>query len=361
MVQHVPLATIENFLSRKGWNVYKQTSRFTKYGLDDSGYDEPVYLTLPHSEENDSDAAVLLKAVDFISDFYEYASEDLSYVLGKGKAVFSAQLIDETTRNGEVPFVKFENHIQEIKNLLLNSASFSVHKRHYIVDVPEEANSYLNSCSFLQTAVGSFVSKVQLPNSSNLSTSLFPEYTVQTDAVNSLLGNVLEFAVNDIYNAREEDIFSVEHVTNHADIININVLENVNNIFRKTGVSEINFNLLGPELDFSIKSGPVGGNEFKQLDQYIELAQAVFSKQFDIEAYGKITQLRSSDTSGDGNLVVINRFQRGLKPLHVVLSSSQYDLAITAHKTGSSVYVKGIASETKKYLRVTRLTDFKLR
>jgi hypothetical protein len=361
MVQHVSLRIIKNFLDRKGWSVYKDTERFTKYELDNVGYDAPLYLTLPNSDENESDVAVLSKVVDFISDFYEYAPDDLSFALARNKVVFSAQLIDETTEHGEIPFVKFENHIQELKNLLLSNASFSVHKRHYTADIPEEANAYLNSCSFLQTAIGSFISKVQLPNASTLSTSLFPEYTVQADAVNSLLGNVLEFAVNDIYNAREEDIFSVEHVTNHADIININVLENVNNLFRKTGVQQINFSLLGPELDLSIQSGPVGANEFKQLDQYIELAQAVFSNQFDIEAYGKITQLRSSDTSGDSNLVVINRFQRGLKPLHALLSSSQYDLAITAHKTGASVYVKGIASETKKYLKVTRLADFKLR
>ncbi|HEX8660133.1 MAG TPA: hypothetical protein VF690_21495, partial [Hymenobacter sp.] len=90
-------------------------------------------------------------------------------------------------------------------------------------------------------------------------------------------------------------------------------------------------------------------------------AQAVFSNQFDINTYGKITQLRSPDASGDSNLVVIHRFQRGLKPLHVHLTSAQYDLAITAHKTGSSVHVIGTASETKKYLKVTRLADFKLR
>lgn len=361
MIQHVPLDTIKNFLSRKGWSVYKRTERFTKYALSNSGYDEPVYLTLPHSEENDRDAAVLIKVVDFISDFYEYEPEDLSYALVKQKVIFSAQLVDESTKYGEVPFVKFENHIQELKNLLLSNASFSVHKRHYTADVPEEANTYLNSCNFLQTAIGSFVSKVQLPSANSLSTSLFAEYTVQSDSINNMLGSVLGFVVNDIYNAREEEIFSVEHVTSHADIININVLENVNSLFRKTGVSQINFGLFGPELDLSIQSGPVGGSEFKQLDQYIELAQAVFSNQFDIEAYGKITQLRSSDTSGDGNLVVINRFQRGLKPLHVILSSSQYDLAITAHKTGSSVFIRGIASETKKYLRVTRLADFKMR
>lgn len=360
MVEHVSLSKLQRFLDRKGWSVAKATERFTKYELESTRYQNPVYLTLPVSGENELDAAILDKAVDLISDIYDYSAEDLSSVLLNDKVIFAAQLIDESTQYGEVPFVKFENHIQELKNLLLSNASFGVHKRHYTADVPEEANTYLNSCSFMQTAIGSFVSKVQLPSSKPLSTSLFAEYDIQTDEVNSLLGNVLRFVVDDIYNSSETEVFSVEHITSHANIININVLENVNSLFRRTAVSEINFSLLGPDLDLTIKSGPVGDNEFKQLDRYIELAQAIFSNQFDVETYGKITQLRSSDTSGDSNLVVIHR-QRGSKPIHAHLSSSQYDLAITAHKTGNSVFIRGTASETKKYLKVNRIVDFRLR
>jgi hypothetical protein len=210
----------------------------------------------------------------------------------------------------------------------------------------------------LQTARGSFVSKIQLPSSRDLSLNLFSEYSVQSDSINNNLGEVLEFVVNDIYKADESEIYSVAHVTQNAQIINIDVFDNVNNIFKKTGVKEINFALLGADFDLKIESGVIGAEELKRLENYIDLASAVFSNHIEVDSRGRIVQLRSSHTKGSKNLVVISRLQKGLKPIYVDLENAQYDLAITAHKAKTSVLIKGTAVETKQYLRIIRLVEF---
>ena len=148
------------------------------------------------------------------------------------------------------------------------------------------------------------------------------------------------------------------HITENAALININVFESVNNLFKRTEVREINFSLIDSETDLKIESGPVGSEEFKQLENYIDLASAVFSNHIEVESLGRIVQLRSSSTKNSTNLVVISRLQRGLKPIHVSLSDAQYDLAISAHKLRSTVIIKGTAVETKQYLRIIRIVDF---
>ena len=359
MLAPLSLRAVTQFLNKRGWTDYKITDRFHKMsGPEDIG--NSVKVTLPLTDNNDFDNSLLYKVVDFISEFYDFPDGELISLFIKNSAIFSTQLIDESTVHGNVPFLKYEHHIQELKNLLLNNASFSVSKKHYVKDIPEEANTYLNLCSFLQTARGSFVSKVQLPSSVDLSLNLFSEYAVQSDSINNNLGDVLGFVVNGIYKADEGDIYSVEHVTQNAQIINIDVFENVNNIFKKTGVKEINFALLGADFDLRIESGVVGIEEFKRLENYIDLASAVFSNHVEIDSRGRIVQLRSSHLKGSKNLVVISRLQKGLKPIYVDLESDQYDLAITAHKAKASVFIKGTAVETKQYLRISRLVEFSI-
>jgi hypothetical protein len=359
MTAPVSLDAVTRFLLREGWEPYKSSDRFQKM-TGPSSIGDFINLTLPVSDKTVYDKELLDKVVDLIAEIYEQPKSELLAALADNSAVFISQLIDESTKQGAIPFIRFEQHIQEVKNLLLNNASFSVSKKHYVTDIPEEANSYLHMCSFLQTAVGSFVSKVQLPSTVDLSTNLFEEYSVRSNSINDNLGNVLGFVVNGIYNGSQSEIYSVEHVTNNASRININVFENINNLFKKTQVKEINFSLIGPSSQIKIKSGPVGSEEFKRLDDYIELASVVFSKNIEIDSRGRIIQLRSSNVKGSANQIVINRLQKGLKPIYVNLEGSQYDSAIVAHKNRGDVYIKGTAIETKNYLRIIRLVEFRV-
>lgn len=359
MLVPLSLRAVINFLHKKGWTDYKITDRFHKMSGPDA-ISSSVKVTLPLTDSNEFDNSLLHKVVGFISEFYEFPQGELLASFIKNSAIFSTQLIDESTSYGNVPFLKYEHHIQELKNLLLNNASFSVSGKHYVKDVPEEASTYLNLCNFLQTEVGSFISKVQLPSSVDLSVNLFAEYSVQSDSINNKLGSVLKFVVDDIYKAHENDVYSVQHITQNAQMINIDVFENINNIFKRTGVREINFALLGADFDLKIESGEVGADEFKRLDNYIDLASTVFANHVEIDSRGRVIQLRSSHAKGSKNLVVISRLQSGLKPIHVELESNQYDLAITAHKARSNVFVKGTALETKQYLRIVRLTEFRV-
>lgn len=360
MLPPISLSSVKQFLARKGWDSYKITDRFQKLSAPEEIGDS-VKLTLPITDTNEYDSALLRKVVEFIAELYEYSREDLLSAFLQNTTIFATQLIDETTTYGNVPFLKYEHHVQELKSLLLNNASFAISKEHYVSNIPEEANTYLSLCNFLQTSKGSFVSKVQLPKAVELSANLFSEYAVQSSSVNNNLGSMLKFVIDDIYKARESDIYTVEHVKANAERININVLESINSLFKRTCVKEINFYLIDTELDLKIESGPVGGEEFKQLENYIDLASAVFSNHVEIDSRGKVVQLRSSDTKGSNNLVVINRLQRGLKPIHVIVDDSRYDLAITAHKTKGSVAIKGTALETKNYLRIVRLVEFSIK
>jgi len=286
---------------------------------------DSVKLTLPISDKSVYDKELLDKVVELISDIYEQPKDELLASLADNSAVFISQLIDESTKYGSIPFLQFEHHIQEVKNLLLNNASFSVSKKHYVTNIPEEANTYLHMCSFLQTAIGSFVSKVQLPSTVDLSVNLFEEYSVQSNLINENLGSILGFVVNDIYKSHQKDVYSVEHITENASRININVFENINNIFKKSQVSEINFSLIGPDSQLRIESGPVSSEEFKKLDNYIDLASAIFSNNIEIDSKGKIVQLRSPNTKGSTNQIVINRLQKGLKPIYPMF---RHDLLI---------------------------------
>ncbi|WP_147320707.1 hypothetical protein [Hymenobacter lapidiphilus] len=357
MLAPLSLRAIIQFLYKKGWHDYKITNRFHKMSAPES-ISSSVKITLPLTDNNEFDNSLLHKVVDFISEFYEFPSGELISSFIKNSAIFSTQLIDESTTHGNVPFLRYEHHLQELKNLLLNNASFGVSGKHYVKDIPEEANTYLNLCSFLQTERGSFISKIQLPSSIDLSVNLFEEYSVQSDSINNKLGSVLKFVVDDIYKSPANDIYSVEHVKQNAQLINIDVFENINNIFKRTGVGEINFALLGADFDLKIESGVVGVDEFKQLENYIDLASTVFANHVEIDSRGRVIQLRSSHAKGSKNLVIISRSQSNLKPIHVELENNQYDLAITAHKAKSNVFIKGTALETKQYLRIVRLMDF---
>ncbi|WP_324674346.1 hypothetical protein [Hymenobacter sp. GOD-10R] len=351
---------VSNFLSLRGWKIEESNNNFIKYISPFLAIDQTVFkVTIPSNIRTDKDRVFLNRAIQTIAQLYNLTLEEMVYSIVSREPVFATRIIDRDTEKGSIPLLKFEHCLSSLRKILVYNAGFAVTKEPLpMKEIPLEAEHYINNCDFLQTERGSFIAKVQLPdNSKELNRNLFDEYVLTSKIVNEKLVDVFQFCLNSLFNG-SESIMNKEYVVNNIVLTNISLFREISSLLKRTEVNEMEFSFTGDTFADKISSGQITEEKTKRFDNYIDFAEELFSKDIEVETTGKIYQLRSLDTKGNSNLVVIKRIQKNTKPIHVLLNSIQYKEAINAHERGANVYISGTAAITSNYLRMIRIKEF---
>jgi len=349
------------FLLNRSWQIAGEKGNFIEVV-------PPVDLNLPDDFRlhipltiGKTDSKVFVdNLINIISDFYLLTPDDLDIILEKENTVLKVRIYDEHTEEGKISLTRFEGLLEKIKTILSDTASFVIDRSVTSTRVPEEVSRYLNLCNFLQTEKGSFVAKIQLPSKELIKDKeLFDRDEIFSEQINQKLSEVLSFIKEDILEGNVQA--SEEYLLENEDKINIKLLKDIESLFDKGNLKNIDFSFHSLLNSNTITNQDITKQKIFKLTEFVEQIE---SHTFDIGVVtlkGRITTLKSKDPDGLRNNVVFTGLYEELPVVATAnLNSEDYKGAIEAHKIKQNIIVTGLAKRTKTRIRFMEIETFEI-
>lgn len=357
------LKLVDDFLHVHSWELVSDDRRFRHYSPPPNlGVDKEYSLTLPSNEEAPGAGTLLSRAADTLARLHDLSADQVRIVLSVPATIVSVQIEGEATSSGSIPLPRFEGLVDKIRRALVDTASFVLTDAPLLDEMPDAAQSYVAQCHFLQTEVGSFIAKVQLPAAQTLADpSFFKQTAVTSDDVNTTFADVVDFSVNQLLVGNAEPLMSAEGLETYSNVLNVNVLADLASLFKDSVDDSVTFSFLSAERHRSFRSGEITPAKLERLDNFVSYARKIYSIEFPIDITGKIVELRSRNPKGNRNHVLLQGIHEN-KAVYVGFSlpRNDYWFATQAHAEGKSIRVAGFARHMKTQLTIAQLELFQI-
>lgn len=142
------------------------------------------------------------------------------------------------------------------------------------------------------------------------------------------------------------------------DLLCVSALENIYDIYSKSGADEINIKIIGEEKNNSFLSGFLSDEKIESFDGYVKYIREHLIDNINVNVTGKVVELRSYNPASKKNYVRVSTGDYDGSFIAVVLDNQQYTEASSAHLTGRSVRIVGRARRMKTQIKVIELTSF---
>lgn len=355
----ISLGLLRLFLERKGWSILFREGRGQVWQAPDelalpAGY----RLHLPHGDETKGGAVATGRVASILSELYDLPPEELAAQAGGVHAILALQLQSPDYDGGSLPFLSFEAMVERLRKTLLHTAAFVLTEMPTIEDVPEEAHRYLERCRFLQTAKGSYVARVQLPeNESLVEATLFDE-GVSSQVVTDTLVDALSFVTTRIFRD-DRSIYTDEGMEQEASVINIDVFRDIGELLDKSGAKSVNFTVTSGDGVRTLPSGQISAQNLQRLDTFIDFARLRLAADQEIDVVGRIVELRSRRPDRRRNHVGIAAMLDGREVyIALTMGKQDYPYAVMAHNLNKMVRLRAAVRRMKTQLRVIKLESF---
>lgn len=354
------LENIISFLKSRGWIEVignRNTGLLYFAAPQTLGFETTYEIGIPNRNDFTDLVPYINNILKILSGIYQLSKDDLELLFSKDNTILSLKIEDEDVIEGKVKFFKFEEFIVKLRKILLDTASFTIMKRALTDYTPKEAIRYLNLCNFLQTEKGSFVAKIELPENEKLfESTLLPDQEITSGEVNKKLVNVLNFVNDDVFNSSS---FDTNFIRRHADNINLNILNDIEDLYNKTEFSNIKFNFVNNTIETKIETKEVFEGKMKNLSDFVTIVKDNIYNTFKWDFKAQITELKSKDPATDHNTIrVVGIVKNVISTVVVILNSEDYKLAIDAHENKKYVRIKGLFKTEATQYKVTELESF---
>lgn len=348
------------FLTNRAWVIGGEDNSFIglrppiEFQLPDD-----YLLYIPKSLEKVDSNVYINNVLNIISDFYSLSLEDLNTLINNEDSILKVRVYDEETEGGMMPLNRFEQFIENIRAILRDTASFVIHKNVLGKQEPHEVSRYLNKCNFMQTEMGSFVAKIQLPSNEIIKSKNLFEDEISSDEINSKLSEILSFVTKDIL--EENTPYSDELLIENKENINVRLYQDVVNLFEKADVSNIDFSLHTIKSSYTINSRDITKEKIYNLTQFVEKINESSTEIGVVTIKGQITALKSKDPDGLKNSVTyVGLYDNMPITAFANLDSEHYKSAIEAHKLKQNIIITGLAKIAKFNARFVEITKFEV-
>lgn len=366
----ISLFATKQFLLSRGWIATAKSKAFESYSAPSQlGLPENFRFILPIQQVSADDSSIIEKAIQGIANLYDINPSEISVLLAGnrqdfpqaivgGTSVLSTRIIGKSTDDGSIPLRVFEQFIGEAKRLLLDSAAFVVTGSPKLDTRPIEAENFLESCRFLQTARGSFISSFEVPD------FIVQQHGFDRDEVSSKTIAIRLFSLISFVNSKvltgQQEILTEEFLIENPELVSYEILRDIGAIIKRTDSEEIEFSLKSIDKVERTTTGPITDEKLRDMDRFIEFVKENTSAEFPVNAQGYIVELRSSDPGSDRNYVLIRRSIDHTQDLALYLTSDQYREAASAHTNNRIVHVDGMATQLRTKCRMTRINHFQI-
>lgn len=352
---------IVSFLINRAWHISSQSEAFISlipppiFNINDD-----FRLHIPRQFNKVDSERFLVNVLEIIADFYDLTLDDLNVVLKNENTVLKIRVYDEQTEEGRIPLTRFEELVERIRSILSDTASFVIDRSVTSTRVPDEVSRYLNMCNFMQTEMGSFVAKIQLPSRELIKDSeLFDRQEIFSEEINQKLSEVLSFVNENIFEGNPQ--VSEEYLIENESRINIKLLKDIESFFEKAKLKNIDFSFHNIATSETIVNQNITPLKLNKLNQFVEQIESHSFEVGDFSFKGHIIGLKSKNPDGLRNSVTFSGIYENMQMVATAnLDSDYYKNAIEAHKFKQNIIVTGLAKRTKTRARFIEITNFEI-
>lgn len=355
---------LREFLGERNWELVKQSNGLSFYRPpEELGIKGKFSIAVPDEVERQGMAGLVSSAADSLSEIYGFAS--VGDLLNKS-ASFSdysrptrliARFLDyKHVRHGSMPLSSLSAYTFNLYQGLYRTAKFKLGSDNHESKIIAE--SFVKDCSFLQTEIGSFVAKVEIPHLFLKQEDLFGgEALVSTEVCSSLFSG-LKF-LNDRIISDVESLESQSLLGDALSLFDVDVLESLTKVVVEPEIETIDFTIeVGTQVRTS-STGLLTPEKSKRLKDFFELVKDQLRSENDLNIVGSIVELRSRDPEGNKNYIkVVSVFHGDRTFISATLSNEQYQMAVEAHKNKRSVRLSGRGLRLKTQLRMLNIDSF---
>src|SRR5579863_6586043 len=232
------LKYVIDFLQSRGWIMEEQGKRFNAYRA-------PVVLDLPtdfrielpKTDHSSAGMEIYLRGIlSVLKDLYQnYKEEDFLILLANRDSILSTRIMDEDTRDGTIQFNKLSKIYDLQKKILKQSVSFLLTRQPIFAEAKIQADLFIENSRSLPTAKGSFITKLQLPE-----TIINQDAPPSAGAVVDQVFKSIDFIQKEVVNMQVEKIDKA-YVESHQEYINIELLSSINNFYKGAQIDHVEF------------------------------------------------------------------------------------------------------------------------
>lgn len=355
---------LNEFLSTHGWVQRKEKAGLRYFDAPESvGVADGFSIALPIDPLRPGIDNLILSALDTLGSIYE---QNLSNLYDDVAATtdlltpttLSVRFVDEKTSGGTMPLTSMTAFVQGIAKTFYEAVKFKFGDSSKAT--MERAQRFVRECSFLQTAQGSFVARLEVPSVMLRQAQLFADAPppLASSQVCSSLFSAVEFLNERILQSSVD--YETEELIAHAlALFNPELLDALAKVLVGTEMTEAEFAMQTGEQRRTTSTGQINPENAGRLHEYVQFIRDHLHGVDLIDVQGAIVELRSRDPHGNRNHIgIATTFQGDRTFVTATLNNEQYDIAVVAHRAKAAVRLRGKGMQLKTQLRVTDVETF---
>jgi hypothetical protein len=354
---------LQSFLTQSGWSPRREAKGLTFYYPPDSlGIRGKYSIALPVDARRPGVGSLLHGAAAALQDIYGVGDVgslvNRAAALGDwgGPARIVSRFIDGKTEGGSIPLASLGAYAENLEKSLYNGAKFKLGEDNKVTRLL--AQSFAKECRFLQSEVGSFIAKIEVPQTTLRQADLFGREEVSSTQVCSSIFSAIQFLNERVLNGNAP-IDSEDSLADAIALFDVELLESLAKTLTGPEMDAIEFAFEAGSIIRTTKTGWLSSEKTDRLRQFVEFIKAQLRGENDIDVSGSIVELRSRDPEGNKNYIrVVSVFHGDRTFITAALSNEQYKRALSAHQQKRTVRLRGDGMRLKTQIRLTKVEDF---
>lgn len=358
------VGNLAEFLTSQGWMPGREKAGLRYYDAPESvGVTGSFSIALPIDPRRPGIDNLILSALNTLGDIYDKnlsslyeevaATNDLA-----SSTTLSVRFLDEKTSGGIIPLPSISAFVQGFEKSLYEAIKFKLGDGSKAT--VEKAQRFIKECSFLQTAPGSFIARVEVPTVMFRQAQLLPDAPppLASSQVCASMFSAIEFLNSRILQSNED--YEADDLVAHAlELFNPELLDALYKVLIGSEVAETEFGMQTGDQRRTTTTGIVTFENTSRLREYVRFIREHLHGVDVIDVRGSIVELRSRDPQGNRNHIgIATTFNGDRTFVTATLNNEQYDIAMTAHRAKGAVRLRGRGMQLKTQLRVTDIEVF---
>ncbi|MGI4871286.1 MAG: hypothetical protein ACRYFX_08920 [Janthinobacterium lividum] len=353
---------LANYFIGREWYLKSENDTFLKFAPPASAnLPSEFELMIPKSVESSQYERFIRNTIEILCQVgnADYLNEsDLQRILQGDAALLALRVCDPDTRDGSINFLNYGKQLEKIKELIKEAVGFSLTNQQYFVNTPKVvAENYLGNCRGLQTAVGSFVTKVKMPYGDVMEFAI--DRLDTTDVVNRI-GNTYDFVLKDVVNTPVDRI-DASYMNQHQSVFSIQVVDKIQQLYSQSNINNADLSLstIYSDNTYSVRNFL---KTVKHLRAFTQKARKVLMSSTPLDARGKVVRLisKNPEAANGHKILVRSEINNSAVSVDVTLTRDHYRQAIQAHEFNRTVHITGFARETNYGFQVENVETFVL-
>ncbi len=351
-LQH--LETLLQLLDTWGWRRVRQTDRYFLYNPPSTEVDSSFELAVPRLVEALDFERAITNCVEAVASFYRTPFTSIEALLLPSSEILSVRLQGESFAGGAAPFPQFERMLDHLKRTISRAASFVLTDDPLAQLVPVPARNFVNDCWFLQTARGSFVTRVALPAVGSFD---IPQYSMfARTPTKSQVGDTIR-EVTSLVGERvlsgDDELFTADGFDAVRGSVSIGLLEEVGRLLRGSHAEsvELTFNRAGDE---SVVPLPhLSDERLTRLDQFVVFVRERLHAVIPLEVTGRIFEVRRSRRgSGQSYVGLEGELDGRMEYVTFKVEAGSLPIVLEHFRSRQPLTVRGRARRMRTQIRI---------